>query len=374
MTAPSAVEIFGRESACDGPLTEAGAAERFARLHGDDLRYDHRRQRWLVWQAHRWVPDDDAAVTRIGLDFARAWQYEALDITDTKARESTVKLAIGLERRDRLTSLLAFARDLRPIADSGDRWDSDPWLLGVSNGVIDLRTGTLRAGHRDDRITMTAATPFDPAATCPRWERFIVEIFDGHADVSSYVHRAFGYCLTGDTSEQCLFFCYGAGSNGKGTAMNTYRRNVLGDYGHALAFSAIEYDPRPGAASNELAALLGRGFVVSSEASEARRLDEGRIKWITGGDPIRARFLLLRVVRVRASREVLAGGQPQAHRSRRLARVLAAPASDSVHARVSHRPDVSGHVGGRGARHSRLGGAWVSRVATGGAESARGRP
>jgi len=30
------------------PLTEAGAAERFARLHGEQVRFDHRRNRWLV--------------------------------------------------------------------------------------------------------------------------------------------------------------------------------------------------------------------------------------------------------------------------------------------------------------------------------------
>lgn len=275
----------------DDPLTEAGAAERFARLHGDDLRYDHRRQRWLVWQAHRWVPDADAAVTRIGLDYARAWQRTAIDIENPRQREAAVKLAISLERRDKLTSLLAFSRDLRPIADAGDRWDADPWLLGVPNGVIELRTGALRAGRRDDWITMAAAVAYDPGATCSRWDRFVGEVCVGDEDLMGFVRRAIGYSLSGDTSEQCLFLCYGAGSNGKGTLLNTLRRDVLGDYGHALAFSAIEHDPRPGAASNELAALVGRRLVVSSEASEGRRLDEGRIKWITGGDPIRARFL-----------------------------------------------------------------------------------
>ncbi len=272
-------------------LTEAGAAERFARLHGDDLRYDHRRGRWLVWDAHRWVPDADAAVTRIALEFARTWQHEALDIEDTKTKTDTLKLAVSLERRDRLASLVALARDLRPIADAGQKWDADPWLLGVPNGVLDLRAGELRPGRREDRITMSAAVPYTPAMTCPRFEQFLSEVFAGDADLCGFIRRAIGYSLTGDTGEQCLFFCYGAGSNGKGTLMNTLRVNVLGDYGHALAFSALEHDRRPGAQSNELAALLGRRMVVSSEASEGRRLDEGRVKWLTGGDPIRARFL-----------------------------------------------------------------------------------
>jgi putative DNA primase/helicase len=273
------------------PLTEAGAAERFVHLHGNDLRYDHRRRRWLVWQGHRWAPDTDAAVTRIALEFSRHWQHDALEISDTRRRKDTFTFAIALERRDRLTSLLAFARDLKPIADAGDRWDADPWLLGVPNGVLDLRTGTLRPGARNDRLTMSTAAAYNATATCPQWEQFLTDVFENNADLVAFVHRAVGYSLTGDTGEQCLFFCHGAGSNGKGTLLNTLRHIVLGDYGHALPFSALEYDPRPGAASNELAALFGRRFVVSSEASESRRLDEGRVKWITGCDPIRARFL-----------------------------------------------------------------------------------
>ncbi len=287
---PAAAEVFGPGIITE-PLTEAGAAERFARRHGDDLRYDHRRQRWLVWHGHRWAPDTDAAVTRIALEFARGWQYEALDISDSKAREATIKAALSLEKRDKLAGLITLARDLKPIADAGEQWDADPWVLGVPNGVIDLRTGTLRPGRREDKITMSAATAFDPDAACPRFERFVSEVFAGDAELIGFIQRAIGYSLCGDTGEQCLFFCYGVGSNGKTTLMNALRRDVLGDYGHALAFSAIEHDPRPGAASNELAALLGRRMVVSSEASEGRRIDEGRVKWLTGSDQIRARFL-----------------------------------------------------------------------------------
>src|SRR5262249_55838766 len=74
-------------------LTEAGAAERFARLHGDGVRFDHRRQRWLMWQGHRWQPDADAAVPRLALTFARVWQRDALDLPDRTHREEAIKFA-----------------------------------------------------------------------------------------------------------------------------------------------------------------------------------------------------------------------------------------------------------------------------------------
>ena len=77
--------------------------------------------------------------------------------------------------------MLALARNLHPITDAGERWDADPWLMGVVNGVVDLRTGRLRPGRRDDHITMSTAVPFDPDHPCPRWQRFVTEVFAADA-------------------------------------------------------------------------------------------------------------------------------------------------------------------------------------------------
>ena len=71
--------------------------------------------------------------------------------------------------------MLVGAQSEPPLADAGDRWDADPMQLGVANGVIDLRTGTLRPGSPDDRITRHSDVRFDPEAACPRWERFLDE-------------------------------------------------------------------------------------------------------------------------------------------------------------------------------------------------------
>ena len=98
-----------------------------------------------------------------------------------------------------------------PIADDGLSWDTDRWLFGVANGVIDLRTGTLRRGQPADRVTLHTKVKFDPQAQCLRWEQFVMEVFDGDPEMIRYGQRAVGYSLTGDTREQCLFLCYGEG-------------------------------------------------------------------------------------------------------------------------------------------------------------------
>ena len=139
-------------------------------------------------------------------------------------------------------SVASAARSEPPIADPGDAWDTDPWLLGVADGVIDLRSGELRAGRAGDRITRHVGVPFDPTATCPRWERFLEEVFCGDEDVIDFIWRAVGYSLTGDIREQCVFTCWGAGSSGKSVFLALLRA-LGGSYATNTPFSTLELGP-----------------------------------------------------------------------------------------------------------------------------------
>jgi putative DNA primase/helicase len=186
------------------PLTETGAAERFALVYGDMWRHDHRRSRWLHWSGDYWQPDTDGVLTRDAIDFARHWQAEAVTLATADERKATFTFAIGLERRDRQRNMLAIARDLLPIADAGEHWDSRTCLLGTPTGVVDLRTGALRRGRRDDRITMITGIEFDPQATSLRWSQALAEILPD-ACVRDYLQIALGYSTTGETIQDCWF-------------------------------------------------------------------------------------------------------------------------------------------------------------------------
>jgi putative DNA primase/helicase len=226
-------------------LTDAGNAELFASLNAHKVRYDHRRGRWLVWEAHRWRPDRNGQVYRLAKDAMRRRFRDAASIEDLNTRSLAAGWAVKSENRNRLDALLKLAQSELPLADTGEDWDADPTLLCVSNGVIELKTGTLRDGRREDRLTMSADTAFQPAARCPRWEQFLAEVLDGDQALISFVHRAVGYSLTGATSEQCLFLCHGTGANGKSTFLEVLR-HVLGDYGLNTPFSTLELQQRNG--------------------------------------------------------------------------------------------------------------------------------
>ena len=265
------------------PLTEAGDAEFFVTCNTDRVRFDHLRGRWLLFNGHIWGPQSDGEVARLALDAIRARQRAAVGHKDR------LKWALGGESRTRQANLLALAQSIKPVADDGKGWDLDPWLLGVQNGVIDLKTGTLREGRPDDRITMCARAAFDPAATCALYDRVVRDIFNDDPELIEYFDRYVGYSLTGDCREESLALCCGGGANGKGTLMNTIGW-LLGDYADDLPFSAFELHER-GSIPNDVAKIVGKRFVTASETAETQRLNEARIKALTGRDPITARFL-----------------------------------------------------------------------------------
>lgn len=271
------------------PRTDAGNAEIFAALYGDRLRYDHRRGEWLIYGPHWWHPDVDGEVLRLAKEAARKRYLAAMNIADEHDRTAEAKFAIGSENRARIDATLALARAEHPIADSGDGWDADAYLLGVANGVLDLRTGSIRTGMPEDRLSRHAPVAFDPAARAPRFEHFLEEILPV-PHVREYVKRLAGIALTADVKEQVLPFWYGGGANGKST-LATVIREILGRAYARQAAPGLLLRTNSDRHPTELADLFGSRLVISVEVDDGRALAESLVKWLTGGDQIKARFM-----------------------------------------------------------------------------------
>ena len=271
------------------PQTDIGNAEMLAAFYGDRLRFDHRRNRWLVWEKSRWVTDNDGEVQRLVIDTIRRRMEIVIHIQDSAKRKEAIKFCLQSESASHYRAIAEIGKVLRPITDNGKGWDADPWLLGCTNGVVDLKTGQLHQGHPTERISMSTKQDYDPDAKAPRWEAFLSQVFNGDQEMISFVQKAFGYAITGDVREQCLFLCWGGGANGKSTLLTTIRK-AIGEYANNTSFSTFELSQR-GSQSNDLAALSAARLVTAAETNETSRLNEARVKAITGGDPITARFL-----------------------------------------------------------------------------------
>ena len=145
---------------------------------------------------------------------AEAAQIPGANDAAAAKRKAACAEALKCGDRRNIANFLSLAKVDRRILLKVELLDSDPWVVGAKNGVIELKTGTMREYSRDDYITRRLGCDVDPQATCPRWEQFMEEVFPD-ACVRRYVWKMLGYCLTDFASEQAFFFFYGTGHNGK---------------------------------------------------------------------------------------------------------------------------------------------------------------
>jgi P4 family phage/plasmid primase-like protien len=269
-------------------LTDQGNAVRMVRCFGKDLHHCHPWCKDLVWDGRRWLVDDTGEAQRMAKRTVRRIYEEAAAELDPDRRAALAEHAVSSESARAISAMIRLARSEPGVPVLPADLDSDLWLLNVQNGTLDLRSGQLRPHRREDLLTKLCPTAFDPAAVCPLWERFLVDVFAGDGDVIGYVQRLCGYCLTGDVSEHLFPVFWGSGGNGKGTLLETARAVMGSDYGMAAKADFLlvrhgEHHP------TELADLFGKRLVICQETGDGRRLNEPLMKWLTGGDRLRAR-------------------------------------------------------------------------------------
>jgi putative DNA primase/helicase len=270
-------------------FTDATNAARLMKEHGRDIRYNSAWRKWVVWEDNRWQMDDGALIHEKGLEMVRGIYNDLLKTADYRDRIEIEKYAVLSESVRRREAFVKAASWIKALNITSDDLDSNPWLLNVENGTIDMSTGEFREHRQEDMITKLANVAYDPAADCPLWKSFIREIMDYNAELIDFLHVAAGWSITGDISEQVMFILFGSGANGKSTFINTIQ-HILGDY--ATATQTETFMKRNGDQNtNDLARLRGTRFVTTSEAEQGRRLSEPLIKQITGNDRITARFL-----------------------------------------------------------------------------------
>jgi putative DNA primase/helicase len=273
-----AVELQGGGGAVAADaLTEDAAALAFVSKRGDDIKYCHSTRSWFCWDGSRWQQDKKGLTFQLARELTR----ETSLLLNSRSRVVAGRAAFvsGLEK---------FAKTDQAVSVTIDHWDANPYFLGTPTGTVDLQNGELRAARREDAITkVTAVGPSSKG--CPRWMAFLYEATGGDAELIRFLQQWCGYCLTGVTREHALVFIHGLGGNGKRVFLNVVCF-ILHEYASSAAmdtFTASRSDKHP----TELAMLRGARLVTASETEEGRSWAEARIKQMTGGDRITARFM-----------------------------------------------------------------------------------
>jgi putative DNA primase/helicase len=289
-------------------LTDTGNACRLAKRHGKDLRFEHSWGKWLVWSETRWAEDRTGEIERRAKETIASLYSWALkrsakigpemteqgtDATPAERKDELKRITrimqwcLTSEAAKNINAMIDLARSEPNIPIQASALDRDPFLLNCLNGTLDLRTGTLREYDRADYLTKIITVAYDPQAKCPLWERFLSEIMEDNRDLVDYLQRVIGYAMTGDVSEQCLFFLHGDGQNGKSTFLGVLQE-MLASYAmqgvsELLMVRNGEHHP------TERADLFGKRFVATIEIEDGKRMAESLMKQLTGEDRIRAR-------------------------------------------------------------------------------------
>jgi putative DNA primase/helicase len=258
-------------------FSEEALALDFAARHACDLRHVALWGKWLHWNGRQWVFDE----TRKAFSLARLVCREAAARVN---KRSTAKAIASAKVR---AAVISLAADDRRLAASHEQWDVDPMLLNTPGGIVDLRTGAMRPAMAEDY--MTKMTAVAPCGACPLWHRFLETATGDNPGLENYLQAACGYSLTGLTTEEVLLFLHGRGQNGKSVFIRTIS-GVLGSY-QTTAPVEMFLDSQVDRHPTELAMLRGARMVTAAETEQGRRWSESKLKTLTGGDKVSARFM-----------------------------------------------------------------------------------
>lgn len=274
---------------------DTGNAQRFCDLFGDSVRYCYTDKKWLYYDGRKWCTDATGAVKRMADRAVEAMKAEAKIYAQAdeegggdmqKAFDKHMKISRSNKSKN---AMLGEVQHHVPVLPA--QLDRDKSKLNTPGGIVDLKSGMLTPHNPDSYFTKITSVEYSDSVDCPRWLAFLDDVFGKDKDLIRYVQKAVGYSLTGSTAEQCAFFLYGTGRNGKSTFLEVIR-GVFGDYSTNIQPETIMVRSNQSSAINsDIARLKGARLVTSVEPNEGVRINEGLLKQLTGDDVVTARKL-----------------------------------------------------------------------------------
>lgn len=274
---------------------DMGNAERFVDLFGENVRYCYTEKKWYFYNSMKWSVDNIGVILRMADKCVEAMKAEAklyLQADEesggdmAKNFEKHMKSSRSNKSKKAMLNEIEHHLPILPI-----QMDRYKMALNTPSGIINLKNGDVKAHNPEYYFTKITSVDCAEAADCPRWLAFLDDIFAGDKDLIRYIQKAVGYSLTGSTAEQCAFFLYGTGRNGKSTFIDVIR-DVFGDYAANIQPETIMVkSSQSNAINSDIARLKGARLVTSIEPNEGVRLNEGLLKQLTGDDTVTARKL-----------------------------------------------------------------------------------
>ena len=272
-------------------LNDTGNALRFIDKFGGNVKYNKDNNHWLIWNGKWWQNDILGRIKVFADIMLNEMKLEAAHIDDEKLRKETMSNLKRAFSSNGKRDLLNEAQHQEGVPVINADFDKQDLLINTESGVVDLKTGEVKPHNKEYLMNKIVPYEVDTQNKPEMWLSFLDQIFQGDKELIHYIHKAVGYTLTGSIREQCLFLCYGEGSNGKSVFLDVLSR-LMGDYAmNAQVETLLERKFGTSAYTSDLARLKGARFTTTGENNEGSKINEGLVKQLTGGEKITARFL-----------------------------------------------------------------------------------
>ena len=273
-------------------MTDTGNAHRLYDKFGEIIHYSYNRKKWMYWDGKMWRTDDSGEIKKLADVICEDIKREALLEQDEKTQMDMLKWATRTASSKGKEAMIKECQHLDGIPAGVDDFDSYPDYINCQNGIINLRNGELLPHDANFMMSKICYSDYDISGNQPvLWLRFLDDITNGNKELQEYIQRSVGYSLTGSNEEQCAYFLYGLGNNGKSTFLDTIA-DLFGGYASNAQPETIMMKRFGGeGATSDIARLKGARFVTAEEPTEGVRLNEGLLKQLTGGTKVTCRFL-----------------------------------------------------------------------------------
>jgi len=267
---------------------DTGNADRFVAKFQDKARYSYIDRGWYYYNGRKWEFDNLGYVKSLTEDVIQAMRKE-LAYCEDEAQEKEFFKHLKYTRNNRGKTNMIKESEHRLSILPGE-FDKDKDIFNCMNGVINLRDGKLIEHNHEKYLSKISYVEHTEKIDTPMWNEFLNQIFNNDQELINYIQKAVGYSMSGSTKEQCVFFAYGNGRNGKSTFLDIVSA-IMGDYSTNIQPETIMVSRQTGGANSDIARLKGARFVTTVEPNQGARINEGLLKQLTGGDTVTARHL-----------------------------------------------------------------------------------
>lgn len=272
-------------------MTDTGNAQRLKDKYKGNIKYSYTRKKWLYWTGKIWQTDNTGEIKKLADEIINDIKKEAFAERDEDKQQKLLQWASRTASSKGKEAMVKETQHIEGIPVLMEELDCYNDYLNCQNGIVNLRTGELLPHDSNFMMSNISYAEYDTSGKQPEmWLSFLNDVTNGDKELQEYLQKCVGYSLTGSVREQCAFFLYGLGNNGKSTFLDTIS-DLLGNYASNVQPDTIMMKKNDSGANSDIARLKGKRFVTSEEPTEGVRLNEGLVKQLTGGGKVTCRFL-----------------------------------------------------------------------------------